>query len=94
MVTGVGLFSGGLDSILAVKALQDQEIAIIGVTFTTPFFGAEKATEVARQLDMDHRILDITGDHLDMVRQPKHGYGRNMNPCSKANTSAVSQRPM
>jgi len=81
MITGVGLFSGGLDSILAVKVLQEQEIAIIGLTFKTPFFGAERATEVARQLDMDHRILDITGHHLDMVRQPKHGYGRNMNPC-------------
>lgn len=81
MVVGVGLFSGGLDSILAVKVLQDQEIEIIGVTFTTPFFGADRAMEMARHLDMDHRVVDITVPHLKMVRQPKHGYGRNMNPC-------------
>jgi tRNA-specific 2-thiouridylase len=81
MVTGVGLFSGGLDSILAVKVLQDQNIKVIAVTFRTPFFGAEGALRAAGQLDMDHRILDITGEHLEMVRQPRHGYGRNMNPC-------------
>ncbi len=81
MVVGVGLFSGGLDSILAVKVLQEQGIGIIGVTFSTPFFGAGRASEAARQLGMDHRILDITTEHLEMVRHPKNGYGRNMNPC-------------
>ena len=81
MVIGVGLFSGGLDSILAVKVLQDQKIKIIGVTFCTPFFGAERAQEAARHLEMDYRIVDITVEHLEMVRQPKHGYGRHMNPC-------------
>jgi len=80
-MTGVGLFSGGLDSILAVKVLQDQGIHIIGVTWVTPFFGAEKAVQVAAGLDMDHRVVDITLDHLEVVRHPKHGYGRNMNPC-------------
>lgn len=81
MVVGIGLFSGGLDSILAVKVLQEQGIGIIGVTFTTPFFGVGRASEAARELSMDHRILDITTEHLEMVRHPKNGYGRNMNPC-------------
>jgi tRNA-specific 2-thiouridylase len=81
MGKGVGLFSGGLDSILAVKVLQDQAVEIIGVTLCTPFFGAEEAKEAAQHLKMDHRIVDITGEHLEMVRDPKHGYGRNMNPC-------------
>jgi tRNA-specific 2-thiouridylase len=81
VVTGVGLFSGGLDSILAVKVLQDQGCRVIGVTFATPFFGPVKAIQVAGQLDMDHRVVDITADHLQVVRHPKHGYGRNMNPC-------------
>lgn len=81
MAKGVGLFSGGLDSILAVKVLQDQAIEIISVTLCTPFFGAEGAKEAAQHLNMDHRIVDITGEHLEMVRHPKHGYGRNMNPC-------------
>jgi tRNA-specific 2-thiouridylase len=81
MAKGVGLFSGGLDSILAVKVLQDQAIEILGMTLCTPFFGAEGAKEAAQHLKMDHRIVDITGEHMEMVRHPKHGYGRNMNPC-------------
>jgi len=81
MAKGVGLFSGGLDSILAVKVLQDQAIEVIGVTFCSPFFGAKGAKEAAQRMKMDHRIVDITGEHLEMVRHPKHGYGRNMNPC-------------
>ena len=36
-VKAISLFSGGLDSILAVKLIQEQEIDIEGVTFETPF---------------------------------------------------------
>jgi len=81
VVTGVGLFSGGLDSILAVKVLQDQNINIIAVTFVTPFFDAQKALQAAEGLGVDHRVVDITGEHMKVVRHPKHGHGRNMNPC-------------
>ena len=42
-VKAISLFSGGLDSILAVKLIQEQEIDIEGVTFETPFFNAAKA---------------------------------------------------
>jgi tRNA U34 2-thiouridine synthase MnmA/TrmU len=31
------LFSGGLDSMLAAKVLQRQEIEVIGLNFVTPF---------------------------------------------------------
>jgi tRNA U34 2-thiouridine synthase MnmA/TrmU len=81
MATGVGLFSGGLDSILAVKVLQEQGVRIVGVTLATPFFTADTAQRMAEQLDMDHRVMDITAEHLEVVRHPRHGYGRNMNPC-------------
>jgi len=81
MTRGFGLYSGGLDSILAARLLLDQGIAVIGVTFTTPFFGSANAEKAARQLDTPLHIIDITEAHLAMVRKPKHGYGANMNPC-------------
>ncbi|MBD3182142.1 DUF814 domain-containing protein [Candidatus Poribacteria bacterium] len=81
MVTGIGLFSGGLDSILAIKVLQEQDINIIAVTFVTPFFGSEKAEKASAYLDIDHRIIDITEIHLKMLQNPKHGYGKQLNPC-------------
>ena len=46
-IKGIGLLSGGLDSMLAVKVLQEQQIELLAITFVTPFFGAEKGIEAA-----------------------------------------------
>ena len=81
MTIGIGLFSGGLDSILAVRVLQEQNIHIEAVTFVTPFFGAEKAREAAARLSVSLHILDITEKHFEMLKNPRYGYGKNMNPC-------------
>jgi len=81
MVTGIGLISGGLDSMLAARVLQDQDIQIIGVSFVTPFFGSERGKRAAAMLDIELKVMDITEVHLEIVRSPKHGYGKGLNPC-------------
>ncbi len=81
MTTGIGLLSGGLDSILAVKVLQAQGIQVECVCFVTPFFGPEKAHLANRQLCIPLHIVDITDIHLEMLKNPRYGYGKNMNPC-------------
>ncbi|NOY86669.1 MAG: tRNA 4-thiouridine(8) synthase ThiI [Deltaproteobacteria bacterium] len=80
-VRGIGLLSGGLDSMLSAMVLMDQGIEVIGLTFQTPFFGSAKGEYAARSLGIRHVILDITDEHLVMVKNPSHGYGKNMNPC-------------
>jgi len=80
-VRALGLFSGGLDSQLAVRVLQEQGIEVEGVTFQTPFFGSQRGKIAAGALGISHRVLDITLEHLEMVKSPRYGYGRNMNPC-------------
>lgn len=80
-IKAVALFSGGLDSILAVKLIQGQGIEVKGVNFKTPFFGLDKTFLVAKSLDMDLEIIDITQELLKILRNPKHGFGKNMNPC-------------
>jgi len=77
----ISLFSGGLDSILAVKILQDQQIDVVGLSFETPFFDAGKARAAARAIDLPLVVMNITDEHLAMLRAPRYGYGRNMNPC-------------
>jgi tRNA-specific 2-thiouridylase len=77
----IGIISGGLDSLLAVELLRRQDIEVLAVTFVTPFFGSEKGQEAARALGVDHRVIDITREHLRIVRRPQFGYGRHMNPC-------------
>jgi hypothetical protein len=74
--------SGGLDSILAVRLLQEQkQLRVEGVTFVTPFFGPEKARAAAAQLSIPLHEIDITDIHFSMLQNPPHGYGKNMNPC-------------
>ena len=81
MAKGIGLLSGGLDSMLAVKVLQAQGIQVECVCFVTPFFGPDKANLANRQLRVPLHIVDITDPHLEMLKNPRYGYGKNMNPC-------------
>ncbi len=75
------LMSGGLDSMLAVRVLLDQEIEAVAITFETPFFGPTRARMAANQLGVPLRVLDIGAAHLEMLKNPLYGYGRRMNPC-------------
>lgn len=75
------LISGGLDSILAARVLMDQGIDVTGITFSSAFFGPENAKEGAKQVGCDLRVIDISEEHLALVKDPPRGYGKNMNPC-------------
>ena len=81
----LALLSGGLDSTLATKMIQEQGISIVALNFTSPFCLCGKngcgAVRVAKQLKLPIKILPMGLDYLKMIRSPKHGYGRNMNPC-------------
>ena len=75
------LLSGGLDSMLSAKLLMEQGIEVTGLTFTSFFFGAKKARKVVDQLGIELKEVDFSKEHLEMVKNPKYGYGKNMNPC-------------
>lgn len=78
----VSLFSGGLDSLLAVCLIQDQGIEVVGVNFVSPFFGAEPANrKSAAQLGIEYHELDIGSEYMKVLKQPVYGYGKNFNPC-------------
>jgi len=81
MTIGYGIFSGGLDSILSVRVLMDQGIEVRLLTFVTPFFDADKAMASGRIIGLEPKFVDLTELHLEMLQNPKHGYGRYMNPC-------------
>ena len=66
---------------LSARILMDQGIEVVGLTFQTPFFGSAKGEYAATSLGIRHIVLDITDEHLAMVKSPVHGYGKNMNPC-------------
>lgn len=90
MTKALVLLSGGLDSILAVKVLQEQGVDVAGISFVTPFFGAANARQGARDLNIELIVEDITKDHLDIVKSPQHGYGKQMNPCIDCHTLMIA----
>jgi tRNA U34 2-thiouridine synthase MnmA/TrmU len=81
MIRALGLMSGGLDSTLAAMTLLRQGIEVTGIAFVTPFFSAEKARKAAAAIGQNLIVEDIGAIHLQMVKTPQYGYGRNMNPC-------------
>ncbi len=93
----VSLISGGLDSMLATKVIMDQGIHVEGINFFTGFCveghthairaKAKKkekrnnALWVAEKLGIKLHIIDVIEEYKDIVLNPKHGYGQNLNPC-------------
>jgi tRNA U34 2-thiouridine synthase MnmA/TrmU len=81
LVRAIGLLSGGLDSMLATRIILDQGIEVLGLAFVTPFFGPEKSQDAARALGIPLRVVDMTSEHWALLKNPKHGHGKGMNPC-------------
>ncbi len=79
--SAISLFSGGLDSILAVKWMRQLGYEIIPVFFTAPYLPAEKALASAAANNIEIDVIDITHDHLEMIQAPQHGFGKHHNPC-------------
>jgi len=80
-VKGLGLCSGGLDSILAALVLREQGIDVEWIAFETPFFSADKARKASFNHGISLIVKDITKRYMPMLKNPKCGYGKNMNPC-------------
>jgi tRNA-uridine 2-sulfurtransferase len=77
----LAVFSGGLDSMLAVELIRAQGVDVLGFFFETPFFTPSKARRSAEVLHLPLKVVDLTELHLEVVKKPRYGYGRNMNPC-------------
>jgi tRNA-specific 2-thiouridylase len=82
----IALFSGGLDSTLAMKLITDQGIDVIACNINTGF-GATRdrrahMENMCRQVGAELRIIDIQSEYLqDVLFDPKYGYGKHFNPC-------------
>jgi tRNA-specific 2-thiouridylase len=77
------LLSGGLDSMLAAKLVLDQGVEVEAVYFINPFSTANEAyvdrfcDEMGIKL---HKVI-LGQEMLDVVVNPRHGYGSQINPC-------------
>lgn len=80
-VKALVLFSGGLDSTLAVKVLEKQGIEVVGLSFVSYFFDDAKAKISAEKNNIKMRSVNFSEVHCEVVKKPKRGYGSAMNPC-------------
>lgn len=82
-VKALALFSGGLDSALAIKVMKEQGIEVVALNFVSHFFGgrSEKAEKMATQLGVELEYIDFKKRHMEVVKEPVYGRGKNMNPC-------------
>jgi tRNA U34 2-thiouridine synthase MnmA/TrmU len=79
---GIALISGGLDSLLAAYVIKSQGIEVIGINFSSSFFDTRrKAENVGKNLRIPIIYRDISLPLLEIIRKPKYGFGKNLNPC-------------
>jgi tRNA-specific 2-thiouridylase len=97
----IALFSGGLDSTLAMKLIIDQGIEVLAVNISTGFGSTKDRLQhmqsMCNQVGAELKIIDIQSEFLqDVLFDPKHGYGKNFNPCidCHAKMFAVAKRIM
>ena len=85
----IALFSGGLDSTLSVLTVLRHGVGVTALKFVTPFDHEIADTSssfrnlfhTAEQFGFEVRIFELSDQFMEIVKKPKFGYGRNMNPC-------------
>ncbi|MCX6814543.1 MAG: 7-cyano-7-deazaguanine synthase [Candidatus Aenigmarchaeota archaeon] len=76
------LFSGGLDSILAIRLLQTQGLRVEAINFVTPFSAGQSYVDrIAKKFGVKVHKVKVDREYFSLIRKPRHGYGANMNPC-------------
>ena len=88
-IKAIALISGGLDSAIATKLIIDQGIKVEALNFHSPFCTCSSnskynqcgATYFAQKLDIPIKHISKGDEYLEIVRNPKFGYGKNINPC-------------
>lgn len=85
----IALISGGLDSILAARVIQEEGVEVLPLNFKIPFCQRGKGSRqdngiaalVREGLNTELKLVDLGVDFLDLILKPKYGFGSNMNPC-------------
>ncbi len=85
----IALFSGGLDSTLAILSILRQGIDVTAITFLT-HFGCDITDRsscsndlfsAAEKFGFEVKLCHLGDKFINIVKNPKYGHGRNMNPC-------------
>jgi tRNA U34 2-thiouridine synthase MnmA/TrmU len=86
--TALGLLSGGLDSLLACRVISSLSIRVIALKFITPFFDDHLKEDdrayregIREKYGIDVRVIDLSQGYIELLKNPRHGFGKHFNPC-------------
>ncbi|MFV0481084.1 MAG: argininosuccinate synthase domain-containing protein [Campylobacteraceae bacterium] len=82
----LALFSGGLDSMIAMKLITSQGINVTALNMNIGFGGTKDMSATfrarAKMVGADFEVVDVRQRYIDEILfAPKHGYGKRFNPC-------------
>lgn len=89
MPKAVALYSGGLDSTLAILVMMRQGIDVTAITFMN-HFGCDISDKSSCSKDpfaasvkfgFKVKLAHLSDKFLSIVKNPKYGHGKNLNPC-------------
>ncbi len=82
----LSLFSGGLDSMIAIKLMREQNIEVIAININIGFGSKIDISETMRRraelAGAKFEVIDMRDTYIkEILFEPKFGYGKNFNPC-------------
>lgn len=87
-IKAVAMLSGGLDSRIAVRMVQEQGIDVVALNYVTPFCTCTsksscrlEAKKASIEYGVDLKTFYVFEDFIEIIKKPKHGYGSGINPC-------------
>lgn len=87
-IKAVAMLSGGLDSRLAVRMAQEQGVDVVALNYVTPFCTCTsksscrlEAKKASIEYGIELKTFYVFEDFIQIIKEPKHGYGRGINPC-------------
>ncbi len=89
MPKALALYSGGLDSTLAILVIRRQGVEVSAVSFLTSIgcgvargsSGYERLLATAGRFGIRVNLIDLSETLMEVVKNPRFGYGKRMNPC-------------
>jgi tRNA-specific 2-thiouridylase len=82
----IALFSGGLDSMIAIKLMVDQGIKVTAINMNIGFGSRTDVSDTMKRraelAGAQFRVIDVRDEYIKKVLfNPKYGYGKHFNPC-------------
>ncbi len=87
-IKAVAMLSGGLDSRIAVRMVQEQGVDVVALNYVTPFCTCTsksscrlEAKKASVEYGIELKTFYVFEDFIHIIREPKHGSGSGINPC-------------